>query len=153
VLLSKDLQRTATASVDFYFTNKELCIVSKIFASMGRGWDDNMMRKALEKFFEKGLGVQMGVRVFRHFAVAVQREFPQTNYGIYKTTGQSDERRLAILADFMAGHTTQIEQHYARTASVVVGNITKTDFIRICQDWHTLHGFSTKCQPIQQESD
>jgi hypothetical protein len=57
----------------------------QIFASMGRGWDDNMMRKALEKFFEKGLGVQMGVRVFRHFAVAVQRDFPQTNYGIYKT--------------------------------------------------------------------
>jgi hypothetical protein len=113
-----------------------------IFASMGKGWDEKQMSQALERFFKTGLDIKMGVRIFRHFAVAVQRHFRQTNYGIYETA--PDERRLALIADLMAGHTTKVaEQYYAREPAVVVGIISKSDYIRLCQDWHALHGFST----------
>jgi len=114
-----------------------------IFTSMGKGWDERRMSVALERFFKMGLDVKVGVRLFRHFAVAIQRHFRQTNYGIYDT--EPDERRLALIADLMAGHTTTVaEQHYARESSVVVGQISKSDYIRICQDWHALHGLSTR---------
>jgi hypothetical protein len=113
-----------------------------IFASMGKGWDERQMSEALERFFKTGLDIKMGVQIFRHFAVAVQRHFRQTNYGIYETA--PDERRLALIADLMAGHTTKVaEQYYARESSVVVGIISKSDYVRLCQDWHALHGFST----------
>jgi hypothetical protein len=113
-----------------------------IFASMGKGWNATKMGSVLKRFFTTGLDVTMGVRLFRHFAVGVQRHFPKTNYGIYNTA--PDERRLAYIADLMAGHSTKVaEQYYAREESVIVGAIQKADCIRICQDWHTLHGFST----------
>jgi hypothetical protein len=114
-----------------------------IYASMGKGWDAIKMSAVLERFFKMGLGVKMGVRLFCHFAIAVQQHFHQTNYSIYDT--HPDEWRLAIVADLMAGHTTRVaEQNYARENSVVVGMISKSDYIRVCQDWHTLHEFSTR---------
>lgn len=137
LLVLYDLQIPAQKRQEVYD-----CYSQKIFASMGKGWDERRMSQALEKFFKMGLDIKMGVRVFRHFAVAIQRHFRQTNYGIYETV--PDERRLALIADLMAGHTTEVaEKHYARESSVVVGVISKSDYIRICQDWHALHGFST----------
>ncbi|KAF8870599.1 hypothetical protein BD779DRAFT_1680942 [Infundibulicybe gibba] len=117
----------------------------RVFVSNGHAWDPTRMSKAIERFFEKGMGVKMGVRLFRHFAIAVQRHFPSTNYGLYETN--KDERRLALVADLMAGHTTKVaEKHYARTESVVIGLVTRLDYIRICKDWHHLHGFSTSLE-------
>jgi hypothetical protein len=115
-----------------------------IFASMGRGLDVNRMSSALRLFFQRGLGKKIGVQLYRHFAIAIQRHFPTTNYGIYSTDNKNEER-LALMADMMAGHTTQVaEQHYARTEGVTVGLIRKADYMRVqCKDWHFLHGIST----------
>lgn len=57
----------------------------RIWASYGQGWSAVDLSKHLEEFMYEGTGAKMGARGYRHFAIAVQRHFPGTNYKRYET--------------------------------------------------------------------
>lgn len=115
----------------------------RIWASYGRAWTPIRLSENLQQFMQRGVGVKMGARPYRHFAIAVQRHYPSTNYGIYET--DSSKSINAIAADLMAGHIPIVaEMHYARKESVLTSEVLKTAYIRVCKDWHTFLGFSTK---------
>jgi hypothetical protein len=114
----------------------------RIWASYGRAWTPGRLSENLQRFMQLGMGVKMGARLYRHFAIAVQRHFPSTNYGRYETNPTAQINSMA--ADLMAGHTPAVaEMHYARTGSVLTSSALKAAYIRVCKDWHELLGFST----------
>ena len=83
-----------------------------VYASFGRAWTSPVdISPNLSIWFKNCLGFEMGIRRYRHFATAVQRHFPETNYQLEPTVKES----LIIAADLMGGHTPQVsELHYAR---------------------------------------
>jgi hypothetical protein len=101
-------------------------------------------RMNLQRFMQHGMGVKMGARPYRHFAIAIQRHYPATNYGRYET--DSKAQLYAIAADLMAGHTPEVaEMHYARLGNnVLTGSTLRAAYIRVCKDWHAFLGFSTE---------
>jgi hypothetical protein len=116
----------------------------RIWASYGRAWTPIRLSENLQQFMQRGMGVKMGARLYRHFAIAVQRHYPSTNYGRYKT--DSEKSINAFAADLMAGHIPIVaEMHYARKESVLTSEVLKTAYIRVCKDWHIFLGFSTRC--------
>lgn len=113
-----------------------------IFASMGRGWDANYRHVVLARFFKNGLDINMGTRLYRHFAVAVQRRFPPT-----KTSEAQVQSRLGAVADIMTGHTTTVaEMHYAMEARPIIGRVAEEEFKSVCKHWHRLHEMVTGSQ-------
>ena len=116
-----------------------------VYASFGRAWTSPVdISPNLSIWFKNCLGFEMGIRRYRHFATAVQRHFPETNYQLEPTVKES----LIIAADLMGGHTPQVsELHYARLEKTNSATPTmKTLFFQICKDWHRLHGFQTTYQ-------
>lgn len=115
----------------------------RIWASYGRAWSPPLLSENLQRFMQRGMGVKMSARPYRHFAIAVQRHYSATNYGRYET--DSKAQLFAMAADLMAGHTSEVaEMHYARTDNNVLNSSTlKAAYIRVCKDWHTFLGFST----------
>jgi hypothetical protein len=116
----------------------------RIWASYGRAWTPHRLSENLQRFMQRGMGVKMGARPYRHFAIAVQRHYPATNYGRYET--DSKAQLYAIAADLMAGHTPEVaEMHYARLGNNVLTSSTlRAAYIRVCKDWHAFLGFSTE---------
>lgn len=115
----------------------------RIWASYGQSWTPFRLSENLQRFIQRGVGVKMGARPYRHFAIAVQRHYPSTNYGRYETNPEKSINAHA--ADLMAGHIPIVaEMHYARKEGVLTNEVLKMAYIRVCKDWHTFLGFSTK---------
>lgn len=116
-----------------------------VYASFGRAWTSPVdISPNLSNWFKNGFEFAMGIRQYRHFAIAVQRHFPETNYQLEPTIKES----LAAAADLMGGHTSQVaELHYARMEkSNSAAPKMKELYFQICKDWHHLHGFQTEYQ-------
>ena len=115
----------------------------RIWASYGRAWTPFRLSENLQQFMQRGMGVKMGARPYRHFAIAVQRHYPSTNYGRYETNPKKSIN--AIAADLMAGHIPIVaEMHYARKESVLTNEVLKTAYIRVSKDWHIFLGLQTQ---------
>lgn len=115
----------------------------RIWASYGRAWTPFRLSENLQQFMQRGVGVKMGARPYRHFAIAVQRHYPSTNYGRYETNPEKSIN--AIAADLMAGHIPIVaEMHYARKESVLTNEVLKTAYIRVSKDWHIFLGLQTQ---------
>ena len=116
----------------------------RIWASYGRPWTPHRLSENLQRFMQRGMGVKMSARPYRHFAIAVQRHYPATNYGRYETN--SEAQIYAKAADMMAGHTPEVaEMHYARIGNNALTSSTlRAAYIRVCKDWHAFLGFSTE---------
>jgi hypothetical protein len=116
----------------------------RIWASYGRAWTPHRLSENLQRFMQRGMDVKMGARLYRHFAIAVQRHYPATNYGRYETN--SEAQIYAKAADLMAGHSPEVaEMHYARIGNNVLTSSTlRAAYIRVCKDWHEFLGLFTQ---------
>lgn len=118
-----------------------------IWASWGRAWTPIRLSNNLQKFMKEGMGIKMGARIYRHFAIAVQRHYPQINYSRYKTEKEEKMEVLALASDLMAGHTSDVaDQNYTRIRSVLSTPKLVEAYVQVCQDWHAFLGFSTSNQ-------
>jgi hypothetical protein len=104
-----------------------------LFATWGKHWDSNTQSQMLSAWFFQGIGIRMGIRKYRHFATALQRE--------YIKTPETDP--LALAADQQAAHeriTSEI--NYA----LIVGSSSlprsrREWFVMVSILWHRMLGF------------
>ncbi|KJA12770.1 hypothetical protein HYPSUDRAFT_210138 [Hypholoma sublateritium FD-334 SS-4] len=131
--------------------NRQATVIAyreRIWASYGRAWTPAHLSENLQQFMQLGMGVKMGARVYRHFAIAIQRHYPDTNYGRYRTDSERESDREAqihaVAADFMAGHIPDVaDMIYARTRDILTRPVLKAAYVRVSKDWHKFLGFST----------
>ena len=108
---------------------------TKIWASFGVGWQAQFLSESLGQFTSHnlGLGLEMKVREWRHFATALRRRFlPYTN-----DVEESKPSQLADAADRLAGHAPAVARHHYGLTPEEAASGAKSDFYyRVCCDWH-----------------
>lgn len=105
-----------------------------VFASYGRAWTPEFSSAALLAFTRKSeMGFSMGVREFRHFSIAVQRQ--KLNYK--GASYNPNATKMSAAADAMAAHTPAVaEYHYARLEGAI-GTASQDElFMQVSCDWH-----------------
>ncbi|KAH8096992.1 hypothetical protein BXZ70DRAFT_908242 [Cristinia sonorae] len=111
-----------------------------VFASLGVSWDPRFMSTVISQFVSEGGFEGMGVREFRHFTIAIQRQKLQVVYN-------KDQGAQALIqtADLMAAHTSEVaDAHYARLETTVGLASIEGRFLQISQDWHRfVYGIGT----------
>lgn len=109
---------------------------TRMFVSWGKVWTPERMSKVLKSWFEKGLSIPMGVRMYRHLATALQRRYIQR-------IEHNQPEDIQVVADAQAGRTPSISQkHYA-----VEKNPSKPfksqEFEMVSGYWHDMLGIKT----------
>ena len=107
-----------------------------VFASWGEVWTGESMSAALMAFFREGFNCNIGVRIYRHFAIALGQK-----YLTYDKESNSMEQARALAA----GHAETMEQTNYAGIKGATGNLTTDEhyFTRISRDWHKLFGLRT----------
>jgi hypothetical protein len=110
---------------------------TKLFTSWGRAWTADDMSAALMAWFKAGVGHPIGIRLYRHIAIAMQEHY--LDYSV------KDANPLADAAARQAGHTRTTREHdYAIThGSTGYSQAGEKEYIRVSKDWHKLFGLET----------
>lgn len=110
---------------------------TRIFVSWGKAWEPARMSSILKSWFHKGIGIPMGVRMYRHLATALQRRYIQ-----YIKHLQPEDIQSA--ADAQAGRTVDVsERHYAVEKKVRDPGKKVLDFELVSAYWHEMLGVET----------
>ncbi|KJA14729.1 hypothetical protein HYPSUDRAFT_59206 [Hypholoma sublateritium FD-334 SS-4] len=116
----------------------------RIWVSYGRAWSPAQLSDNLKFCMERGMGAKMGARIYRHFSIAIQQHYPETNYGRFETTAAEQARFHSAVVDLMAGHIPDVaDMNYARVQDILTKPGLKAAFVRVLKDWHKFLGFST----------
>lgn len=121
----------------------------RVFASGGNQWTSLRLSDRLAKWFKHGeLGVEMRIRAYRHFSVAIQRKY--LDYG--KEPEKPKPTDLLQAANLVFGHSKDVADfHYAiekGTGSTLAE--MKAAFLTIGQNAHKLMGLET-CGPEDED--
>ena len=112
---------------------------SRVFASFGKAWDASRLSKILMQWFKRHLGFEMGLRMFRHFATALERR--------YLTFQDSSNLHAQIshAADEQAGRTKETsERNYAVEKGTSSVALSKQQLHRLVSEgWHKMFDIKT----------
>ena len=110
---------------------------TRIFVSWNNAWTSTFLSSTLMAWFKNNLGFPMGLRMYRHFATALQRRY-------IRYLKHDNPESIQKLADTQAGRTEKTGfAHYA------VEKNTSTPFPRMCDFemvsayWHEMCGYTT----------
>lgn len=121
----------------------------RVFASGGSQWTSLRLSNRLALWFKHGdLGVEMRIRAYRHFSVAIQRKYLE--YG--RETEKPKPTDLAQAANLVFGHskdTADLNYAIEKGAGTVLADM-KAAFLTIGQNAHKLMGLKT-CGPQDQD--
>jgi len=110
---------------------------TKIFVSWGRAWTTHVMSATLMAWFKMAIGHPIGIRTYRHLAIAMQER--------YLDYAESEGTLMARVAAEQAGHTQETGEHdYAiEEGSTGYSQSEEKRYIRVGKDWHKLFGLET----------
>lgn len=110
---------------------------TRIFVSWGKVWTPTRMSIILKGWFNAGLAIPMGVRIYRHLATALQRRYIQ-----YIKHLQPEDIQAA--ADGQAGRTESTsEGHYAVEKKQRDSSKKIRDYELVSAYWHEMLGIDT----------
>lgn len=126
-----------TTTGEEYATNVAKLYRTRIFASWGKGWTTDYMSTSLKSWFNTGLGIPMGIRMYRHLATALQRRYIQ-----YIQHLQPED--IQAVADAQAGRTENTsEAHYAVEKKQREPSKKIREFELVSAYWHEMLGIDT----------
>lgn len=114
---------------------------TRVFVSWGKAWEANYLSSVLKAWFNKGLDIPMGIRMYRHFATALQRKY-------IRYIQHHEPEDIQAAADAQAGRTVKTSNaHYA--VEKKSENPTKRirDFELVSAYWHEMCGLETYPPP------
>ena len=111
-----------------------------VWASFGVPWDTDKMSKSLGLFFKDLTKANIGLQLYRHLGIALQRQF--INFGSQKTP---EAVALEETMHRLSGHEKDLaDDHYARQVPLGTGSADERERSRIVSGmWHTVLGFPT----------
>lgn len=110
---------------------------TRIFVSWGKVWTPARMSTSLKNWFNNGLEIPMGVRMYRHLATAFQRRYIQ-----YIQHIQPED--IQAVADAQAGRTESISHaHYAVEKKPREPSKRIREFELVSAYWHEMLGIDT----------
>ncbi|KAJ8694513.1 hypothetical protein PTI98_007177 [Pleurotus ostreatus] len=109
---------------------------SGLYVSLGRRMDNITMSHCLKAFFERRLQCSIGLRLFRHLSIFIQRR------ELSKAPKDDKAKELVVAAEVMNGHTADTgERIYARLAQMGSGSGSLRDAqIKICLLMQRVYG-------------
>lgn len=108
----------------------------KLWVSWGVPWKSATLTHVLTTWFEKGLGLRIGLALWRHIALAMRNR--------YLKLDDDKNKLLREAAIAMAAHSKSVdEKHYAIQKGSNYSPSEEAAFIAIVKMWHELFGLST----------
>jgi len=119
----------ANAAVKLYRT--------RVFVSWGKPWTAALLSNILKAWFKKGLNIPMGIRMYRHFATALQHRY-------IRYIKHTDPEDIQAAADGQAGRTLETsEGNYAIERKAQNASKRIRDFELVSAYWHEMCGLDT----------
>ncbi|KAF7978076.1 hypothetical protein HWV62_1727 [Athelia sp. TMB] len=110
---------------------------ARLFVSWGKTWEHTRMSAILKVWFEEGVQVPMGIRIYRHFATALQRRY-------IKCITHVDPQDIQAVADAQAGRSTNVSQAvYAVEKNPATSDERIRQFELLSAYWHEMLGIDT----------
>lgn len=114
----------------------------RVFASGGNQWTSQRLSARLAKWFKYGkLGVEMGIRPYRHFSVAIQRKY--LDYGVEEEKPKPTD--LIQASNLIFGHkkeTADFNYAIEKGSGSTLANM-KVAFLKVGLAAHALIGLPT----------
>jgi hypothetical protein len=122
-------QKNAEAAMSLYGT--------RIFVSWNSAWSSSLLSHILKAWFKEHLGFPMGLRMYRHFATALQRKY-------IKYLRHNDPESIQEAADGQAGRTERTgDGHYAVEKGQSSTEARIRNFELVSAYWHEMIGYVT----------
>lgn len=110
---------------------------TRIFVSWNKAWTNSLLSSILMAWFKKNLGFPMGLRMYRHFATALQRRY-------IKYLKHDNPKSIQGFADAQAGRTQKTSfLNYAIEKNKSIPESRIHDFELVSAYWHEMCGYST----------